>query len=151
MVFGATITIECFLAVWPLPSMVVQWFLVLLPSISTVFDGFGPFVKRCDGFDRSLWSNLRTSWHFSTLGRSRGEQGDLGIGQREAQPTPGSSEKRAQCTLLYNVCYCTMYSILILKLSSFNSNSAGWQGLFVCFQGFVCVFLFVRFYMFVSL
>ena len=56
MVSEATITIECFLAVRPLPSMVFQWFLVLLPSLSMVFDGFGPLVKRCDGFDGSLWS-----------------------------------------------------------------------------------------------
>ena len=38
-------------------SMVFQWFSVLLPSLSMVFDGFGPLVKRCDGFDESLWSN----------------------------------------------------------------------------------------------
>ena len=37
-------------------SMVFQWFLVLLPSLSMVFDGFGPLVKRCDGFDGSSWS-----------------------------------------------------------------------------------------------
>ena len=37
--------------------MVFQWFLVLLPSLSMVFDGFGPLVKRCDGFDGSLWSS----------------------------------------------------------------------------------------------
>ena len=38
-----------------------QWFydgfLMLLPSLSMVFDGSGPLVKRCDGFDGSLWSN----------------------------------------------------------------------------------------------
>ena len=56
MVFEETITIECFLAVWPLPTMVFQWFLIVLPSLSMVFDGFGPLVKRCDGFDGSLWS-----------------------------------------------------------------------------------------------
>ena len=37
-----------------------QWFydgfLMLLPSLSMVFDGFGPLVKQCDGFDGSLWS-----------------------------------------------------------------------------------------------
>ena len=37
-----------------------QWFydgfLMLLPSLLMVFDGFGPLVKRCDGFDGSLWS-----------------------------------------------------------------------------------------------
>ena len=42
-----------------------QWFydgfLMLLPSLSMVFDGSGPLVKRCDGFDGSLWSNNRTS------------------------------------------------------------------------------------------
>ena len=57
MVLEATITIECFLVVWTLQSMVFQWFLVLLPSLSMVFDGFGPLVKRCDGFDGSSWSN----------------------------------------------------------------------------------------------
>ena len=40
-----------------------QWFydgfLMLLPSLSMVFDGSGPLVKRCDGFDESLWSILR--------------------------------------------------------------------------------------------
>ena len=40
-----------------------QWFydgfLMLLPSLSMVFDGSGPLVKRCDGFDGSLWS---TAW-----------------------------------------------------------------------------------------
>ena len=39
-----------------------QWFydgfLMLLPSLSMVFDGSGPLVKRCDGFDGSLWSML---------------------------------------------------------------------------------------------
>ena len=38
-----------------------QWFydgfLMLLPSLSMVFDGSGPLVKRCDGSDGSLWSN----------------------------------------------------------------------------------------------
>ena len=37
-----------------------QWFydgfLMLLPSLSMVFDGSGPLVKRCDGFDGSSWS-----------------------------------------------------------------------------------------------
>ena len=56
MVFEETITIECFLAVWPLPSMVFQWFLILLTSLSLVFDGSRPLVKRCDGFNGSLWS-----------------------------------------------------------------------------------------------
>ena len=56
MVFEETITIECFLAVWPLPPMVFQWFLILLPSLSMVFDGSGPLVKQCDGFDGLLWS-----------------------------------------------------------------------------------------------
>ena len=42
---GLTIAIDGF-------SMV----LVLLPSLSMVFDGFGPLVKRCDGFDGSSWS-----------------------------------------------------------------------------------------------
>ena len=56
MVWEATITIECFLVVWPLQSMVFQWFLVLLPSLSMVFNGIGPLVKQCDGFDGSLWS-----------------------------------------------------------------------------------------------
>ena len=58
MVFEETITIICFWAVWPLPS---KWFydgfLMLLPSLSMVFDGSGPLVKRCDGFDGSLWSS----------------------------------------------------------------------------------------------
>ena len=39
-----------------------QWFydgfLMLLPSLSMVFDGSGPLVKRCDGFDGSLWSKV---------------------------------------------------------------------------------------------
>ena len=46
-----------------------QWFydgfLMLLPSLSMVFDGSGPLVKRCDGFDGSLWSisiYLSKSW-----------------------------------------------------------------------------------------
>ena len=60
MVFEKTITIECFLAVWPLPSMVFQWFLILLPLLSMVFDGYGPLVKRCDGFDGSLWSSVQS-------------------------------------------------------------------------------------------
>ena len=77
MVLEATITIECFLVVWPLQSMVFQWFLVLLPSLSMVFDGFGPLVKRCDGFDGSSWSTsdsctsvewwivwIRTKWQW---------------------------------------------------------------------------------------
>ena len=32
-------------------------FFILLPSLSMVFNGSGPLVKRCDGFDGSLWSN----------------------------------------------------------------------------------------------
>ena len=39
-------------------SMVFQWFLIFLPSLSMVFDGSGPLVKRCDGFDGSLWSSV---------------------------------------------------------------------------------------------
>ena len=35
-------------------------FLMLLPSLSMVFDGSGPLVKRCDGFDGSLWSIYHT-------------------------------------------------------------------------------------------
>ena len=40
------------------PTIVFQWFLVLQlpPALSMVFDGFGPLVKRCDGFDGSSWS-----------------------------------------------------------------------------------------------
>ena len=41
-----------------MPSMVFQWFLILLPLLSMVFNGYGPLVKRCDGFDGSLWSKL---------------------------------------------------------------------------------------------
>ena len=37
--------------------MVFQWFLILLPSLSMVFDGSVPLIKRCDGFDGSLWSS----------------------------------------------------------------------------------------------
>ena len=37
-----------------------QWFFnvffILLPSLSMVFDGSGPLVKRCNGFDGSSWS-----------------------------------------------------------------------------------------------
>ena len=40
----------------PLPPMGFQWFFTLLPSLSMVFDGSGPLVKRYDGFDGSLWS-----------------------------------------------------------------------------------------------
>ena len=44
-----------------------QWFydgfLMLLPSLSMVFDGSGPLVKRCDGFDGSLWSNVNHVHH----------------------------------------------------------------------------------------
>ncbi len=36
-----------------------QWFfdgfLIFLPSLSMVFDGSGPLVQRCDGFDGSSW------------------------------------------------------------------------------------------------
>ena len=39
-----------------MPPMVFQWFFILLPSLPMVFDGSGPLVKRCDGFDGSLWS-----------------------------------------------------------------------------------------------
>jgi len=28
---------------------------MLLPSLSMVFDGSGPLVKQCDGFNGSLW------------------------------------------------------------------------------------------------
>ena len=40
-----------------MPSMVFQWFLILLPSLSMVFNGSGPLVKGCDGFDGSSWSS----------------------------------------------------------------------------------------------
>jgi len=52
--------LNVFLAIWPLPPMVFQWFLELLTSLSMVFDDFGPLVKRCDGFDGSLWSKVLT-------------------------------------------------------------------------------------------
>ena len=58
--------LNVFWAVWPLPSMVLRWFLMLLPSLSMVFNGSGPLVKRCDGFNGSLWSSFhicqRQSW-----------------------------------------------------------------------------------------
>ena len=42
-----------------------QWFydgfFMLLPSLSMVFDGSGPLVKRWDGFDGSLWSRMLQS------------------------------------------------------------------------------------------
>ena len=48
-----------------------QWFydgfLMLLPLLSMVFDGSGPLVKRCDGFDGSLWSNQDYSDHGRSL------------------------------------------------------------------------------------
>ena len=43
---GLTITINIF-----------QWFFILLPLLSMVFNDYGALVKRCDGFDGSLWSN----------------------------------------------------------------------------------------------
>ena len=36
------------------------FFFILLPSLLMVFDGSGPLVKRCDGFDGSLWSSSRS-------------------------------------------------------------------------------------------
>ena len=51
-----------------------QWFydgfLMLLPSLSMVFDGSGPLVKRCDGFDGSLWSRLE-HWSVQSIRRIR--------------------------------------------------------------------------------
>ena len=52
-----------------------QWFyngfLMLLPSLSMVFDGSRPLVKWCDGFDGSSWSITEVptpgqsrAWHF---------------------------------------------------------------------------------------
>ena len=38
---------------------VFQWILVLLPSLSMVFNDFGPLVKQCNGFDGSSWSILK--------------------------------------------------------------------------------------------
>ena len=66
-VFEETITIECFSAVWPLPSMVFQCFFILLPSLSMVFDGSGPLVNRCDGFNGSLWSHTDHEFTCFTL------------------------------------------------------------------------------------
>ena len=43
--------------------LVFQWFLILLPSLSMVFNGSGPLVKRCDGFDGSLWSSPCQPYH----------------------------------------------------------------------------------------
>ena len=58
MVFEETITIECFFGNLTIAingfSMV---FFIFQPSLSIVFDGSGPLVERCDGFDGSLWSN----------------------------------------------------------------------------------------------
>ena len=44
-------------------------FFLLLPSLSMVFDGFGPLVERCDGFDGSLWSrsSARFKYHYHPL------------------------------------------------------------------------------------
>jgi len=77
MVFEETITIEYFSAVWPLLSMVFQWFLILLPSLSMVFDGSVPLIKRCDGFDGSLWSNLDLIRSQQSWGS---DQGSIGCG-----------------------------------------------------------------------
>ena len=61
--------LNVFWAVWPLPSMVLRWFLMLLPSLSMVFDGSGPLVNRCDGFDGSLWSHTDHEFNCFTLKR----------------------------------------------------------------------------------
>ena len=57
---GLTIAINGF-------SMV---FFIFLPSLSMVFDGSGPLVKRCDGFDGSLWSRLE-HWSVQSIRRIR--------------------------------------------------------------------------------
>ena len=49
---------------------------MLLPSLSMVFDGSGPLVKRCDGFDGSLWSTEQqchpdSSGYFFSIWRDR--------------------------------------------------------------------------------
>ena len=49
-----------------MPAMVFQWFLILLPSLSMVYDGKGPLVKRCDDFDGSLSDPKKKTdvyWH----------------------------------------------------------------------------------------
>ena len=52
-----------------------QWFydgfLMLLPSLSMVFDGSGPLAKRCDGFDGSLWSNVDLERVGEEMGRGK--------------------------------------------------------------------------------
>ena len=52
-----------------------QWFydgfLMLLPSLLMVFDGSGPLVKRCDGFDGSLWSSYWQWIHPAPSGTRR--------------------------------------------------------------------------------
>ena len=63
MVFEETITIACFLAVWPLTSMVFQWF---LDFASIAFNGFqwfrtiGPAIAEMIGqlLTLTIWSNL---------------------------------------------------------------------------------------------
>ena len=57
-----------------MPSMVFQWFLILLPSLSMVFDGSGPLVKRCDGFDGSLWSKCDAQLHSLALPKYKREK-----------------------------------------------------------------------------
>ena len=47
-----------------------------LPSLLMVFDGSGPLVKRCDGFDGSSWSNNDLFVHFCL----RGSYGTASLG-----------------------------------------------------------------------
>ena len=44
--------------------MVLRWF---FDVATMVFDGSGPLVKRCDGFDGSLWSNVDPDDQIATL------------------------------------------------------------------------------------
>ena len=57
-VYRSTIEIDGFLMVFPNSDAMINMILILLPSLSMVFDGFGPLVKQCNGFDGSLWSRL---------------------------------------------------------------------------------------------
>ena len=106
-----------------------QWFydgfLMLLPSLSMVFDGSGPLAKRCDGFDGSLWSKRQQEqipvvfwaglprWERPTeggkekgVGPEGGREAARGEESPLASPCPGQrSESRRVCVCCVNCNY----------------------------------------------
>ena len=123
MVFEKTITVF-----WR-PDHCHQWFsmvfyLATIALLSMVFDGYGPLVKRCDGFDGSLWSSpdrLPLDKIYLPYKAAR----SAGIGKLDssiAKDLIGSQDPK-HTLFCREIAFASIYALFRDTFPSFDSNS----------------------------